>query len=163
MMCALPIRVSAAAPTSAEAESVSFRYYDDIVSRYHGRPALRPEILDAQAGYPSGDLVPPTGLLLLARQGRTVLGCAGMRIRPGQIGEITRVFVEPDARGHGVGRLLMGNLERESRALGLTAMRLDTRTDLVEARGLYASVGFIEGEAHNADPYANHWFRKELR
>jgi GNAT superfamily N-acetyltransferase len=163
MMLALPILVSTASPTSTEAENVSLRYYEDIVSRYHGRPAQRPEIVDAQAGYPSDDLVPPTGLLLLARQGQAVLGCAGMRIRLGEIGEVTRVFVEPDARGHGVGRLLMENLERECRALGLTAMRLDTRTDLIEARSLYASLGFIEGEAHNADPYADHWFRKELR
>ncbi|WP_199183100.1 GNAT family N-acetyltransferase [Cryobacterium sp. Y29] len=163
MMPVLPIVVSAAAPASAEAESVSLRYYDDIVSRYYGRPALQQEIVAAQAGYSSDDLVAPTGLLLLARQGRAVLGCAGMRIRPGDIGEVTRVFVEPAARGQGVGRLLLQNLESESRALGLTALRLDTRTDLIEARSLYASVGFIEGEAHNTDPYANHWFRKELR
>jgi ribosomal protein S18 acetylase RimI-like enzyme len=163
MMPASPIRVSAASPASAAAENVSFRYYEDIVSRYHGRPALLQEIVSAQAGYPSHDLRPPRGLLLLARQGHAVLGCAGMRIRPGQIGEVTRVFVEPAARGQGVGRLLMQNLERECRAVGLTAVRLDTRTDLVEARGLYASLGFIEGEAHNTDPYANHWFRKELR
>ena len=162
MMSARPILVAATSPTSAEAESVSLRYYEHIVSRYHGRPALRQEILDAQAGYPGDDLIAPTGLLLLARQGPTVLGCAGMRIRPGEIGEVTRVFVEPAARGQGVGRLLMQNLERESRTLGLTALRLDTRTDLVEARSLYTSLGYIEGEPHNADPYANHWFRKEL-
>ncbi|MDY7526356.1 MULTISPECIES: GNAT family N-acetyltransferase [unclassified Cryobacterium] len=162
MMPALPILISATSPTSAEAKDVSFRYYEDIVGRYHGRPASRQEILDAQAGYSSDDLVAPRGILLLARQGLTVLGCAGLRVRPGEIGEVTRVFVEPTARGKGVGRLLMEELERESRELGLDALRLDTRTDLVEARRLYASLGFIEGEAHNTDPYANHWFRKEL-
>ena len=83
-------------------------------------------------------------------------------MRSGDIGEVTRVFVEPAARGKGVGRLLMNALERESRELGLDALRLDTRTDLVEARSLYASLGYIEGEPHNTDPYANHWFRKEL-
>ncbi|WP_199184361.1 MULTISPECIES: GNAT family N-acetyltransferase [unclassified Cryobacterium] len=163
MMCALPILIFAASPSSAEAEGVSFRYYDDIVSRYHGRPAFRNEVLDAQAQYPGDDLTAPTGLLLLARYGDTVLGCAGMRIQQGELGEVTRVFVEPAARGQGVGRLLMQNLERESRAIGLTVLRLDTRTDLVEARSLYASLGYIEGEPHNTDPYANHWFRKELR
>ncbi|TFD49901.1 GNAT family N-acetyltransferase [Cryobacterium sp. Hh7] len=163
MLRALPILISTALPTSAHAEGVSLRYYEDIVGRYHGRPASRQEVLAAQAGYPSDDLVAPTGLLLLARQGHTVLGCAGMRVRPGAIGEVTRVFVEPTARGNGVGRLLMETLEHEARALELIALRLDTRTDLVEARMLYASLGFIEGEAHNEDPYANHWFRKELR
>jgi GNAT superfamily N-acetyltransferase len=163
MTAALPISISAVSPTSNDAKDASFRYYDDIVGRYHGRPASRPEILDAQAGYPSDDLVVPLGIFLLARQGGTVLGCAGMRVRPGNIGEVTRVFVEPAARGKGVGRLLMETLERECRELGLDALRLDTRTDLVEARGLYASLGYIEGTAHNTDPYANHWFRKELQ
>ena len=158
----MPIVVSVTSPTSAEAEDVSFRYYEDIVGRYHGRPASRQETLDARAGYPSDDLVAPLGIFLLARQGATVLGCAGMRVRPGDIGEVTRVFVEPAARGKGVGRPLMNALERESHELGLDALRLDTRTDLVEARSLYASLGYIEGEPHNTDPYANHWFRKEL-
>jgi GNAT superfamily N-acetyltransferase len=162
MMPALPVLVSATLPTSTEAKDVSLRYYEHIVGRYHGRPASPQEILDAQAGYPSDELVAPLGFLLLARQGPTVLGCAGLRVRPGEIGEVTRVFVEPVARGKGVGRLLMEELERKSRELGLNALRLDTRTDLIEARGLYASLGFIEGEAHNTDPYANHWFRKEL-
>lgn len=158
----LPILISATSPTSADAKEVSLRYYEEIVSRYHGRPASRQETLDAQAGYPSDDLAAPLGILLLARQGAAVLGCAGMRVRPGNIGEVTRVFVEPTARGRGVGRRLMEELERRARDLGLDALRLDTRSDLVEARSLYAALGFIEGEAHNTDPYANHWFRKEL-
>ena len=162
-MPALPILITAASPASTEAKDVSFRYYEDIVGRYHGRPASRREILDAQAGYPSDDLVSPTGLLLLARRGAAVLGCAGMRVLPGGIGEVTRVFVEPSARGKGVGRLLMEELERRSRELEVDVLRLDTRTDLVEARSLYASLGFIEGEAHNTDRYANHWLRKELK
>lgn len=83
-------------------------------------------------------------------------------VRPGDIGEVTRVFVKPAARGRGGGRLLMKEMEHKSRELGLHALRLDTRTDLVEARSLNESLGYIEGEAHNTDPYANHWFRKEL-
>ena len=154
----MPIVVPATSPTSADAKDVSHRYYEDIVSRYHGRPASRQETLDAQAGYPSNDLVATLGILLLARHGATVLGCAGMRVRPGDIREVTRVFVEPAERGKGVGRLLMKELERKSRELELDALRLDTRTDLVEARSLYASLGYIEGEPQDTDTYANHWF-----
>ncbi|WP_051973203.1 GNAT family N-acetyltransferase [Cryobacterium sp. MLB-32] len=162
MVPVLPIVISATAPTSAEAQEVSTRYYEDLVGRYHQRPATREEVLDAEASYPHEDLAPPTGILLLARQGLSVLGCAGMRVRPDAIGEVTRVFVESAARGRGLGRLLMEELERKSLEMGIRTLRLDTRTDLIEARGLYLSLGFVEGEAHNADPYANHWFRKEL-
>ena len=111
---------------------MSLRYYEDIVSRYYGRPASPHEVVEAQTGYPSDELAAPTGLFLLARQGSAVLGCAGMRFLPGSIGEVTRVFVAPTARGRGVGRRLMEDLERRSLELGLTTLRLDTRSDLVE-------------------------------
>ncbi|TFB71282.1 GNAT family N-acetyltransferase [Cryobacterium glaciale] len=162
MLPVLPIRITTASPTSTEAKRVSTRYYEDLVGRYHRRPATRKEVLDAEAGYPDDDLLAPTGIFLLARQGLAVLGCAGMRVRPESIGEVTRVFVESAARGNGLGRLLMEELERKSRQMGIRTLRLDTRTDLIEARGLYVSLGFVEGEPHNSDPYANHWFRKDL-
>jgi hypothetical protein len=41
-------------------------------------------------------------------------------------------------------------------------MILDTRNDLVEARALYARLGYEETGRHNEDPYAEHWFRKNL-
>jgi hypothetical protein len=41
-------------------------------------------------------------------------------------------------------------------------MILDTRSDLVEARALYARLGYQETEPHNYDPYAEHWFAKNL-
>jgi ribosomal protein S18 acetylase RimI-like enzyme len=56
----------------------------------------------------------------------------------------------------------MLKLEQIARESGLSALRLDTRTDLVEARGLYASLGFSESAPHNSDPYADHWFTKAL-
>ncbi|MFF3601872.1 GNAT family N-acetyltransferase [Kitasatospora indigofera] len=172
-----PIEISIEPPLSAEARAVTMRYFDDLVSRYHGRPATPEEIADVDASYPSELLQAPSGLLLLARRGAEVLGCAGMRFvtdtEPAadagldasarvRLGEVTRVFVDGSARGLGVARLLMAELETQARSLGLAALRLDTRSDLVEARGLYAAVGFTEGAAHNDDPYAEHWFRKEL-
>jgi hypothetical protein len=41
-------------------------------------------------------------------------------------------------------------------------MVLDTRHDLVEARALYARLGYAETEPHNDDRYAEHWFAKNL-
>lgn len=168
------VEISIEPPSSADARAVSMRYFDDLVSRYNGRPATAEEIADVDADYPSALLQAPSGLLLLARRGGTVLGCAGMRFvtetaedvdaasRQTRVGEVTRVFVDASARGLGVARLLMAELEAQARSLGLVALRLDTRSDLVEARRLYAAVGFTEVAAHNDDRYAEHWFRKEL-
>ncbi|HEY8981257.1 MAG TPA: GNAT family N-acetyltransferase, partial [Streptomyces sp.] len=43
-----------------------------------------------------------------------------------------------------------------------TRMILDTRADLVEARALYARLGYTETAPHNDDKYADHWFTKPL-
>lgn len=175
------VTIAVESPLSPDARAVSLRYFDDLVSRYHGRPATAAEVTDVDESYPSELLQAPTGLLLLARRADEVLGCAGMRfvteavehdaVEQGapdaaapavRVGEVTRVFVDSAARGLGVARQLMEALEAQARALGLAALRLDTRSDLVEARKLYAAVGFVEGAPHNDDPYAQHWFRKAL-
>lgn len=56
----------------------------------------------------------------------------------------------------------MAELEQRARDRRLTILRLDTRHDLVEARGLYARRGFREVEPFNAEPYAEHWLAKPL-
>ena len=114
------------------------------------------------ADQPSDDLAAPTGAFLVARSGDTVLGCAGLRLVGDRVGEVKRVFVTPHARGTRLGTRLMLELEAVARRLDVSTLRLDTRHDLVEARGLYAAVGYVEVPAFNAGPYAEHWFAKRL-
>jgi len=90
------------------------------------------------------------------------VGCAGLRFLPGAVGEVTKVFVAARARRRGLGTRLMADLERCARAHDVTTLRLDTRYDLVEARRLYARLGYEEVPAFNNSPYSEHWFRKTL-
>ena len=46
--------------------------------------------------------------------------------------------------------------------LGVVTLRLDTRSDLTEARRLYARHGYREVPAFSQGPYADHWFEKTL-
>jgi hypothetical protein len=39
---------------------------------------------------------------------------------------------------------------------------LDTAEDLAEARALYVREGFVETGPYNANPYAHHWFTRDL-
>ncbi|CAM5276926.1 N-acetyltransferase [Streptomyces avidinii] len=66
------------------------------------------------------------------------------------------------AGGTGGGAALLEVLEAEARALGAVRVRLDTRSDLVEARALYARHGYAEIPAYNDGQYAQHWFEKPL-
>ncbi|MEY2590801.1 MAG: hypothetical protein QOJ67_2785, partial [Acidimicrobiaceae bacterium] len=41
--------------------------------------------------------------------------------------------------------------------------RLDTNQTLTEAIAMYRSAGYHEVDAFNDEPYAHHWFEKQLR
>ena len=73
---------------------------------------------------PSDDLTLPSGLLLVAQEKDSVLGCAGLRLLPGHAAEVTRVFVIPAARRRGLGSRLLDCLEGHARHHRVTTLRL---------------------------------------
>jgi GNAT superfamily N-acetyltransferase len=154
--------VAAEAVDSADAVGLLRAYFTELASRHTGRDATDAEVDAAQAEKPSADLAPPTGTFLILRDGSQPVGCAGVRVLSTEIVELTRLFVLPVARGRGAGSQLLAAAEQTGRELGALAMRLDTRSDLVEARALYASSGYVEIPAYSAVPYADHWFEKDL-
>jgi len=150
------------APDDDGARRVLRAYFDEVASRYYGRPATEDEIAAAMRDEPSDDLVPPRGLFLVAREEADVLGCAGLRLLPGRTGEVTRVFVVPAARRRGLGTRLLDCLEDHARRHGLSTLRLDTRRDLTEARRLYARHGYREVQPSGHGRYVDHSFEKAL-
>jgi GNAT superfamily N-acetyltransferase len=148
-------------PDDPDAAILLREYLTEMVRRYHRCPPRPGEVDAALAEFPSDDLAPPTGLLLLARHGGDLAGCAGLR-RRGDRAELTRVYVRAAYRGQGGGAALLAAVESCAQAAGVRRIRLDTRADLVEARALYARHGYREIPAFNAGPYADHWFEKLL-
>jgi len=179
-------------PAAEQARWVLRAYFEDVAARFYGRPATEDEVAAAMREDPSDDLVLPHGLILVAHDEGAVLGCAGLRLPPGnqqpgvpvpdtrtpgvpvpgvpvpgiqlpgRVAEVTRVFVVPAARRRGLGSRLLDGLEGHARRLGVATLRLDTRRDLTEARRLYARHGYREVPAFSQGPYADHWFEKIL-
>ncbi|MER5441789.1 GNAT family N-acetyltransferase [Streptomyces sp. NPDC002790] len=141
-------------------------YYTEVSDRWyllHEGHATDPAELEREVAAVSGsELEPPRGQLLLARYAGEPAGTAGVRLVDAATAELTRVYVREELRGKGGAALLVAAAEDAARALGATAIRLDTRDDLVEARSLYARLGYEETAPHNDDIYAEHWFRKPL-
>ncbi|MGI5520874.1 GNAT family N-acetyltransferase [Micromonospora sp. CA-259024] len=154
--------ITPARPDQPDAARLLREYMTEMVVRYHRRPARPGEVDEALAESPSDDLADPAGVLLVARHGSDLAGCAGLRWQPGWA-ELTRVFVRPEHRGAGGGAALLAAVEQRARAAGADRIRLDTRADLVEARALYARHGYVEIPAYSHGPYAEHWFEKPLR
>jgi GNAT superfamily N-acetyltransferase len=155
-------KITSVEPGHPDAAAVLRPYFTDIASRYYGRPATETEVDSAMAEDPSADLTPPTGAFLLGHRDGLVRGCVGLRVLTPEIAELRRMFVDPAARGEGGGEALLDAAEDVARTLGARSVRLDTRHDLVEARGLYAKHGYMEISAYSDGPYAEHWFEKHL-
>ncbi|MEU9514744.1 GNAT family N-acetyltransferase [Micromonospora sp. NPDC048169] len=150
-----------ALPDEPDATLMLREYMAEMVRRWYGRPEQPDEVDAALAENPSDDLTPPTGLLVLARRDGRLAGCAGLRWQPGWA-ELTRMYVRPEHRGAGGGAALVGAIEAYAVAGGAGRIWLDTRSDLVEARALYARLGYREIPAFSSGPYAQHWFEKAL-
>lgn len=154
--------VAAESVHGADSAALLRTYMADVASRYYRRPATGAEVDAALAEDPSDHLAPPRGVFLVLRNGTRPVGCVGLHRLTTAEAELNRLYVMPDTRGMGAGRRLLAAVEEVARDWGVAAIRLDTRHDLVEARGLYASVGYVEIPAYNAGKYAEHWFQKQL-
>ena len=151
---------------SPEAAALWRAYYTEVSDRWYllheGRPTDPGELEREIASESGADLAPPRGRLLVARYGGEAAGTAGVRLLDARTAELTRVFLYERMRGRGGAALLVRAAEDAARALGASRMVLDTRGDLVEARALYARLGYAETEPYNDGPYAEHWFAKPL-
>ncbi len=157
LLRASSVELMPADPLSPDAQICLDQYFAEIASRFRGG-------FDRDAGGATAvqDFVPPNGCLLIARLFVEPVGCGALRTLEPGIGEIKRMWVSPEARGLGVGRRLLQELERVARKHRMRAVRLDTNESLSEAIHLYRLSGFREIDRFNDNPYAHHWFEKVL-
>jgi DNA-binding MarR family transcriptional regulator/N-acetylglutamate synthase-like GNAT family acetyltransferase len=108
------------------------------------------------------DLRPPAGVFLLALRGAEPIGCGALKFDRGEPAYIKRMWIADSARGLGIGRRLLTELEAHAAQGGFSAVRLETNGALTEAMALYRSAGYVEVPAFNHEAYAHHWFVKQL-
>ena len=104
----------------------------------------------------------PSGVVLIAYLDDHAIGCGTLKAGRTQPPEIKRLWVDPDARGLGVGRRLLDALEKCARETGNRTVRLDTNAALTEAIAMYRRSGYVEVSPFNNETYADLWFSKRL-
>ena len=109
------------------------------------------------------ELVPPAGRFLIAYLRGEPAGCGAVKHHPGGPSELKRMWVAESARGLGIGRRLLTALEACAAGSGASTVRLETNRALVEAIAMYRSTGYVEVPPFNDEPFAHHWFEKQLR
>lgn len=108
-------------------------------------------------------LRPPHGLMLVATLRTDPIGCGALKLPAHEPAEVKRMWVAESARGLGLGRRLLTELESRAANHGAFRIRLETNRSLDEAISLYRSAGYHEVDPFNAEPYAHHWFEKVLQ
>lgn len=86
---------------------------------------------------------PPHGLFLVCYLEDDPVACGGWRVH-GEDVELKRMYVAPRARGRGLARAVLAELERTALAAGYRRLILETGTRQPEAIALYRSAGYID-------------------
>ena len=115
-------------------------------------PSARPE-----------DFAQPGGAFIVAREGDgRPVACGGLKRLDDEHVEVKRLFVVPEARGNGVARRLLEELERTAAARGYAVTRLDTGDRQTDALALFETAGYKQIADYNDNPYASYWLEKRL-
>jgi GNAT superfamily N-acetyltransferase len=99
--------------------------------------------------------LPTADAFLIARIDDVAVGCGAVRFLDASTAEVKRMYVAPVARGSGVGRRLLDELEVFARARGAQRLVLETGPLQVEALALYERAGFVSTPCWGAYAHGN--------
>jgi GNAT superfamily N-acetyltransferase len=87
---------------------------------------------------------PPTGLFLVGYLDGDPVTCGGWRAHDPETVELKRMYVVPRARGRGLARALLAELESTAQRAGHRRLILETGRKQPEAVALYRSCGYLD-------------------
>src|SRR5262249_36115248 len=135
------------APGDPEATVLLHGYRDELRARLAPAKVVGLDGWDATFG-------PPGGMVGVARVEDRPGACVGLRALGPGVGELKHFFVTVDARGRGLARALLAEVERLAVEGGYRTVLLDTAAPLLEAAALYRSSGYREIPQYNDNPHA---------
>jgi DNA-binding MarR family transcriptional regulator/GNAT superfamily N-acetyltransferase len=157
LLTAAMVEVAPIDPAHPNARHCLHEYFSELDRRFEtGFDPARSTQVDVH------QLRPPAGLFLVASLRGERIGCGALKFNDNAPTEIKRMWVAESARGLGVGRRLLGELEKRAAEHGARTVRLETNKALTEAISLYRSAGYVEIAPFNDEAYAHHWFEKQL-
>lgn len=150
------LTITAVSFPNADATTLSTKLDRELAKRYPG-VRLRPFALTAT------QVTAEDGVFLIARAGSGPIGCGALQRLDAYTGEIRRMYVEPSARGRGLGHRLIAELERYALDTGIRRLILRTGARQPEAIRLYENCGFSRMGSVNARTHVSVYMAKSLR
>ncbi|WP_165070950.1 GNAT family N-acetyltransferase [Paludisphaera rhizosphaerae] len=115
---------------------------------------LRIQRFDEELANLPGRYAGPSGGLLLATVAGLSAGCVAVRDLGDGVCEMKRLYVAPDYRSIGLGKLLIAAIVQHATRLGHRRMVLDSTPEMARAVELYRSFGFEETDPYNDSTHA---------
>ena len=105
---------------------------------------LNPEKYPAESkhGYSVDKLLRESVIFFVMRQDEIPAGCGGIKLFGKEYGEVKRMFVRPQFRGLGLGRLMLDHLAEYAQERHVNVLRLETGIYQTDAVRLYERYGF---------------------
>jgi ribosomal protein S18 acetylase RimI-like enzyme len=113
----------------------------DMAIRYADDPTA-PETKGETDDLRNEEVLPPDGRFVIVLEDGAPVACGAIRRHDVDTAEIKRMWVRPEARGRGIARLVLRELESSARAQGYRALVLETGLRQPEALALYESHGY---------------------
>jgi DNA-binding MarR family transcriptional regulator/GNAT superfamily N-acetyltransferase len=157
LLRAATVEVERVDPRSPAARWALGQYFAELDARF--RAGFDPHAGGADDVTP---MRPPDGAFLVMRNDQATVGCGAVQRVDDETDEIKRMWIHPEWRGLGLGARMLAQLEATAARHGRRRVVLDTNESLAEAIAMYGRAGYHPIERYNANPYAHHWFAKDL-
>lgn len=121
---------------STDAQALARAQQQEMLELYEGEADIGPARVASM-------FVEPDGVFLVVRDDDGApVACGGLARFDETRGELKRMYVLPDHRGHGLGRRVLAELEAEAIRLGYRSLVLETGDRSEAALQLYESSGY---------------------
>ena len=97
---------------------------------------------ESRHGYSVEKLLREQVTFFVVREDGAAAGCGGVQLFGSDYGELKRMYVRPEFRGRGLGKLMLNQLAEYAHKNGVGLLRLETGIHQKEAIGLYEGFGF---------------------
>jgi putative acetyltransferase len=156
----MPVIIKAATTDQYNSGGYLFKEYADSLDFTLSFQNFEEELMTIPVMYG-----PPKGALFLVEIHGVFVGVAGLRqIQDEYTCEVKRMYIKPDFREKGIGKMLLRALIEEAKNLEYRLIKLDTLGyKMPAAVALYTSFGFTETSPYNYNPHEGVvYFEKNL-
>ncbi|MEO1264319.1 MAG: DUF3306 domain-containing protein [Pseudomonadota bacterium] len=119
---------------------------DDVRALFAASDAYASALYPAESNHPvSPEALASAGAIFhVARARGAAVGCGALLVAKDRTSELKRMWVDPDARGGGLGRRLLDGLLAEAQIRDVEVVRLETGVKQEAAVALYRKSGFTD-------------------